>query len=441
MLEIITNNKFKVIIIHFIIGYLGTFSFFPKIFGAFILIVGLIIIVLSNNNKEEAILISGYLVGAEVFLRMTNGLLSYEMGKYGVMIFLLLGMFMGKLKTKLNPTYFFYILILLIGIVFTQVPDGESIRKAIIFNLSGPIVLGVSALYMNRRRISKAKFYDLLFFMLLPIFSTVAYLYFKTEDIRNIVFGGASNFETSGGFGPNQVSTIIGFGILLLSILIFLRVRITNFVFLDALLLAYFIYRGLLTFSRGGILSAVISLLIFSFFMLLYNKTSFQLFFKYVAIVGMFSLGVWLYTSNVTNGMLDNRYAGKNASGIEKKDASAGRFDIFKSQIESFYESPVFGIGVGNGKYKREASGQTKALASHNELSRTIEEHGMLGVVILIILIMTPILFSIELNNFQRAFSFTFVVLWFLTINHSAMRVALPGFIYGLSLINIDDVE
>ena len=28
---------------------------------------------------------------------------------------------------------------------------------------------------------------------------------------------------------------------------------------------------------------------------------------------------------------------------------------------------------------------------------------------------------------------------WFLTINHSAMRVALPSFAYGLSLINLKD--
>ena len=37
----------------------------------------------------------------------------------------------------------------------------------------------------------------------------------------------------------------------------------------------------------------------------------------------------------------------------------------------------------------------------------------------------------------KKAFTISFYLFWFLTINHSAMRIALPGFIYGLSLIRI----
>jgi hypothetical protein len=33
-----------------------------------------------------------------------------------------------------------------------------------------------------------------------------------------------------------------------------------------------------------------------------------------------------------------------------------------------------------------------------------------------------------------RAFLGSFLIFWFLTINHSAMRIAFPGFIYGLSV-------
>ena len=58
---------------------------------------------------------------------------------------------------------------------------------------------------------------------------------------------------------------------------------------------------------------------------------------------GLF-IAIWLYTSNITGGMISNRYAGKNAKGIQKKDISAGRGAIFEAQLESFYESPFFGI-------------------------------------------------------------------------------------------------
>lgn len=32
---------------------------------------------------------------------------------------------------------------------------------------------------------------------------------------------------------------------------------------------------------------------------------------------------------------------------------------------------------------------------------------------------------------------YAFLAFWFATINHSAMRIAAPGFIYGLSLLNV----
>ena len=37
----------------------------------------------------------------------------------------------------------------------------------------------------------------------------------------------------------------------------------------------------------------------------------------------------------------------------------------------------------------------------------------------------------------EYSFSLAFFILWFLTINHSAMRLGFPAIVYGLSLINI----
>ena len=101
MLQVITKNKLLFIVIHFLIGYLATFSFFPKIYTIFILLAGFIIVVLSNNKSEEALFVSGYIVGAEVFLRMIKSGISYEFGKYGVIIFLLTGILIGERKQKI----------------------------------------------------------------------------------------------------------------------------------------------------------------------------------------------------------------------------------------------------------------------------------------------------------------------------------------------------
>ncbi len=434
------DNKLSLLIIHIVIGFLATLSGFPGIYGFGILLLCLILLFRTKNRNEEAFVLAAYITGAEVFVRMIKGFPTYETGKYAVIVLLLIGIFIGGVKQKFSIQYFFYLLLLLLGIVFTQVPEGESIRKAIIFNLSGPIVLGISALYFYKRKVTKEQMLNALFAMLLPLFSMVTYLYFRTPDLKEIVFGGSANFETSGGFGPNQVATAIGAGIFIITILILLKQKISGYIILDFFFLLYFIYRGLLTFSRGGIITGAIALVFFFFFYILYEKGSLKSFFKYIVIGGALISAIWVYTSDVTGGMLDNRYAGKNAKGVKKEDITSGRTAILGDQLKSFIETPL-GIGVGNGKYKRQLQGENITAASHNELGRVIEEHGAIGLVLLILLLTTPLSNFFAGNNYQRAFIVAFYLFWFLTINHSAMRIAFPGFIYALSLINITNTK
>lgn len=264
--RILENNKLLLIGIHIIIGFLATFSFFPKIFG-FICIIGPIIYLISQKNfKEEALMFSCYIVGAEVFLRMTKSFVFYESGKYAVILFLTIGFFVGRINQKIAVQFLFYLLFLFIGIFFTRVPEGESIRNAVVFNLSGPLVLGISALYLYKRIITKRDLINSLFCMLLPLFSMVSYIYLRTPNLREIVFRGVANFETSGGFGPNQVATAIGIGIFIIAIFLLMKKKITGYVILDSILLIYFIYRALLTFSRGGFVTGIVALIVFSIF-------------------------------------------------------------------------------------------------------------------------------------------------------------------------------
>lgn len=104
----------------------------------------------------------------------------------------------------------------------------------------------------------------------LPIVSTVVYLFLYNPSVKDVVTGTQSNFETSGGFGPNQVSTILGLGM-------FVFFTIGSFskskkeIILNAILLIFVSYRGIATFSRGGVITGVVMilcilLLLFCFF-------------------------------------------------------------------------------------------------------------------------------------------------------------------------------
>ena len=158
MIKFILKNKLIFIGIHILFGFMATFLrgssvlklFWVLIIGAFILN-----IIVKKNRSEEAFIFASYIAAAEVFIRMSKGMILYETGKYSVILFLFVGVLVGKLKQQFSVNLVFYLLLLLLGIVFTRVPEGEYIRKAIAFNLSGPFVLGVSGLYFYKRVISK----------------------------------------------------------------------------------------------------------------------------------------------------------------------------------------------------------------------------------------------------------------------------------------------
>lgn len=425
------------VVFHFAMGILLLSPLVSKMTAQLVFVLGFAQIYLSRNQNNEALFWSMYLVSAEVLFRMTDGLFFHESVKYEVIVLLLLGMLVEQRKHGIPVVYILYLLLLSIGIAFSDIPAGESIRKAVAFNLSGPVVLGVSALYMYHRKLEWEDVYKLLWLGVLPVISMLSFLFLRTPDLKEITFNTQANFAMSGGFGPNQVATILGFGMFLIAVLILFRKRLTNYLILDILILLYVTYRGVITFSRGGMLTAFLALGILAFFYFLAQPHKLYTSFKYIVLAFILGAGVWLYTSNITGGMIDNRYSGKNASGVKKEDMTSGREAILKTDFQYFYENPVLGVGVGSAKYKRLEEEEDVTAASHNEVGRLLSEHGLIGLLSLVILMIIPLYHLKQVDILNKGFVLAFYVFWFLTINHSAMRVAFPGFVYGLSLLTI----
>lgn len=145
---------------------------------------------------------------------------------------------------------------------------------------------------------------------------------------------------------------------------------------------------------------------------------------------------MWLYSAVQTEGLITNRYSNKDAAGELETDITTGRAELIETELQGFYDNPVMGVGVGKARDFRSAEAGT-ITASHNEISRLLSEHGLLGLAAILILIFVPILFWFKFKN--NYYFLAFLAFWFLTINHSAMRIALPGFVYGLALLYIVD--
>ncbi len=430
------NIDLVLIALHMAFGFLMLNRTVSKSLNILMFTIAFISVLATKNKNQEALLWSAYVVGSEVLFRMSKGLIFYESPKYMVFILLFTGLLVEKKRHNISPIFIIYIMLLLFGITFTDIPYPESIRTNVIFNLSGPILLGMCALYMYKRTISTELMFRVLKFMVLPILSMAVYIYFKVPDLKSIVFGGVSNRVASGGYGPNQVATILGVGVFILAVYLIAKKRFSGFFIVDTLLLVYVSYRCLITLSRGGLITGLLAVTAFAFFYFLSRKNPLFHFFKYFMILIVMIIPLFLYTSSVTNGMLTNRYTNKNARGVVKKDMSAGRVTIFTNEMEGFLDNPFFGIGVGTGKFKR-IDDLGYRIASHNEMSRLLGEHGSIGLFIIFMLIIVPIINMNKQPLVSRAFLSAFLIFWFLTINHSAMRLAMPAFMYGLAVMII----
>ncbi|WP_445718837.1 O-antigen ligase family protein [Flavobacterium sp.] len=430
-----------VLLLHVILAIaIYVFPFVSKIYGILIPLFGTILLINTKNKNNEVLLVASYVVGSEVLLRMTGGNIAHEIAKYEVIYFLILGMFFSGVS-KNSILYLFFILLLLPGVYIGANVLGYEVdvRKAILFNILGEVCLFFSALYCYQRKVTLLQIEYIIKALALPLVSIISYLFLYTPSIKDVVTGTQSNFETSGGFGPNQVSTILGLGMFCFFALLvlFSKTKMAQMIHLVLLIAASF--RGIVTFSRGGVFTAIAMMVVLIAVLYWFANTKAKNLIVVLSISALIIGGfVWTYSVLQTGGMIENRYANKDARGREKEDRLGGREEIAGTELTMFMENPVWGIGVGKNKeYREEMTGIVAA--SHNEITRLLAEHGVFGIIAFLILLFTPLI--LYFNNREHIFLLSFFVFWLLTINHAAMRLAAPAFVYALTLLKVSFVD
>lgn len=395
-------------------------------------------IVISSNNLKtfEVLKACAYFVGAEVLFRTTRGSISYEAAKYLVIVFMIMGMFYKGLSGKGYP-YFIYLMFLVpsIFVASTTLSFDANFRTNIAFVLSGPVCLGVAALFCYDKKVSITQVHKILLYMVLPIITNTIYIFFYNPSVREVISNTGSNRDSSGGWGANQVATILGLGMFIMAVRIFTKSPTIFLKTLNIIIFSAISFRAIVTFSRGGVITAIIAIIAFltMYFLKVSVKRKNEI--VMMGLVFVFSMvATWVISSSQTDGYIDLRYSNKDHLGREKSDVTTGRGQLFAEELEGFMSNPFFGIGSSRAKDARiEIDGQ--GVTSHSETSRLLAEHGMFGVVILLILIFKPLEF--RSRNKNSYFFYAFLCFWFATVNHSSMRLATPSFIYALALLNV----
>ena len=208
---------------------------------------------------------------------------------------------------------------------------------------------------------------------------------------------------------------------------------------LNVFLLLVITFRGIVTFSRGGMMCAGVMIVLFILVLFQFTKRKGKI--KILWLVGASILllsFVWSYSLFQTSGLIEKRYANQDAAGRIKASQLSGREHIMEGEYEIFLDHPFLGIGIGKARESRlEESGEV--VASHNEITRMLAEHGSFGVLAMLILIVTPL--ALYVNNRFHIYLLPLFVFWILTINHAAMRLSAPAFVYALTLLHVYSIE
>jgi hypothetical protein len=367
-----------------------------------------------------------YIAGAEVVWRMAGIRVFWEFSKYGVLLILLLAFVRLPRYRTTNWWALFYLGLLIpsVGLTIEQIGLSQA-RDALSFNLSGPVALGVAVLFFSSVRAESLDLEMVVFALLGPILGVLAICTYGTVTASYIYFEAESNFATSGGFGPNQVSALLGLGALLSLLLAFQHsrpwMRWTFFVLTGA-----FLVQGVLTFSRGGVINAVVCIGFLCVHLIRQPRVRTMVLGVLVIFTFLGATVIIPRLNEFTGGALQERYS--STSGGLRKTIAEEELDIWK-------DHPMMGVGPGMSKYYRNDLLGFE-VASHTEFTRLLCEHGTLGLLALLVLVGIAASCYLKAPTvLEKAWVSAFSGWAFIEMSHSAMRIVAISLLFGLATI------
>ncbi len=377
------------------------------------------------SGKEKRVAVWGaYVVASDVLWKMTRASIPWEFAKYAlVLVFGLAILRSGRLRGPSLP--FVYMGLLFPSALLVVLDLGPQVAfDGISFNLSGPLSLAVGVWFFSRLTLRTSDYAALLIAMMGPIVSIGTLALSGTLSAEAIRFKHASNFATSGGYGPNQVSSVLGLGAMA-AILLFLMTRRGRwFRAINFSLMVGFACLCALTFSRGGLYTAAGAMVAALPFLVRDRGARRRLILGGTVTLALAVFLVLPGLESFTGGALGARFGD-----IE----TTGRDRIALADLEIWKENPIFGVGAGRGPASRLAL-MGAAPAAHTEWSRLVAEHGLLGFGAAVCLIaMAWRAVGSDRRPFVKALAVAFSVWAFLYMLHAGMRLAAPGFAIGLA--------
>lgn len=271
----------------------------------------------------------------------------------------------------------------------------------------------LSFLYVGSRlsfgRKETEYFLDVIFISALLLSAIISVVYIK----GNIEWTDASNFQTSGGMGPVQISFYLAIGAFAGLYGSFHSNGMTRLIYF--FLSTVIIILMILTFSRGGLY--MLGLMIAVSFLLQSEK-------KYIFLVIPLSVVMYWgvgFVSDVTEGKIIDRYT---------QEGTSSRDLLAEYGWQMFLENPATGIGTANYYFEVKKSKYLGFLSgAHNEIIRSLAEHGFMGGLLWLLFFIVSILQFLRRKGFYRQIAIVFFVVFLASTFHNGLKLALQSLI------------
>lgn len=379
-------------------------------------------ILFSARSPAPVVAVAAYIAGSEVLWRQTGAAVPWEFAKYLIILVFAAGVLRFVGKPRRAGVVGVFVACLVPAALVPVVQDG--IRGALdplAFNLAGLLALAVGVLLLSHLAGSWEALSPVPWAFVAPVTATAAIAASGVAGLASSDFFNDSNVRASGGYGPNQVSAVLGLAVVFL-VLIAVRdprrtVRIGAVVFAT-----WFLLQALLTFSRGGVLNVAVALLVAIPFLVGRRDTG-------TRIVLLLALGLVAASllaprlESFTGGMIGVRFT-------DTRQADR-RSELVKADVETFTEHPVLGVGVGQAERYRL---DRLVISSHTEYTRLLAEHGTFGIAVMTCLVAMAVA---DLRRQRTAFGYAWSValiawtaaeLW-----HASTRIAATPLAFALA--------
>jgi hypothetical protein len=391
-----------------------------------------------RRNVALLLCVAAYLPGAEITWRQAQVAVPYSFSPYlmtGIALLSITTVY-NKL-TRAGRLACMYFLLMLPATLITFTTTGPSARKLVAFALAGPAALAALVVLCSQLTIAGWLYRRILWIMLISGIGPIAIALTAISDYIGsygaIDFGTESNAITSGGFGPVQVSSLMGLTVLVGILLVLAEKEFALRLMAGGIALLSMV-QSFLTFSRGGMFATAIAAAALALSQATGRQGRRRVL---LVVVAAFGIGYFLVIPRVdafTQGQFEKRFG----------NTTTGRTTLAEGDLELFRERWVLGAGAGMSKYRNityetcqlRADRCGQEAASHTEFTRVLAEHGIAGITSIVLMAMM-VMQAIRRAGPSLGLTVSFVAWAVAQMFYANLRIAAVPFAFAFAFVQV----